>query len=90
MKELMHFGIGRTLARLANYGALNGDYLVIGRSLPPGALGLYSRAFQVVRIPSSHIASLISSILFPVYAAIQEDREKIKKGFIYQFRLFLL
>jgi len=81
VKELMHFGIGMSLARFANYGARNGDYFVIGKILQPEALGLYSRAFQLVTIPSSYFASLISSVLFPVYALVQNNKPKLKKGF---------
>ena len=79
-KELMYFGLGRSLATFANYSAQNGDYLVIGRLLPPEALGLYSRAFQAARLPASHLASVITRLLFPVYAAVQNDKQKLKKG----------
>lgn len=81
VKELIHFGFGNSLTRLANYGAQNGDYFVIGRLLPPEALGFYSRAFQVASIPTDRLANLISSILFPVYAAVQDDTQKLKRGF---------
>lgn len=80
VKELMHFGFGRSLTRLATYSALHGDDLVIGRVLLPEALGLYSRAYQVVRIPTRHIASIIASVLFPVYAAVLDDRQRQRKG----------
>lgn len=81
VKGLMHFGFGWSLTRLANYCAQNGDYIVIGRLLPPEALGFYSRAYQTARIPAGQIASLISSILFPVYAAVQDDNQKLRRGF---------
>jgi len=81
VKELIHFGFGKSLARLANYGAQTGDYFVIGRLLSPEALGFYSRAFQVARIPTSYLTSLMSSILFPVYAAVQDDNQKLRRGF---------
>lgn len=81
VKELIHFSFGNSLTRLANYGAQNGDYFVIGRLLPPEALGFYFRAFQVASIPTDRLANLISSVLFPVYAAVKDDTQKLKKGF---------
>jgi O-antigen/teichoic acid export membrane protein len=81
VKELMHFGFGRSLTRFGNYSAQNGHYFVIGHLLPPEALGLYSRAYQIARIPTSHITSLICSVLFPAYAAVQDDNRKLRKGF---------
>lgn len=81
VKELMHFGLGMSLARFANYGARTGDYFVIGKLLQPEALGLYSRAFQIVTIPTSYFASLISSVLFPVYSVVQDDKQRLKRGF---------
>lgn len=81
VKELMHFGFGMSLSRLALYGAENGGYFVIGRLLSPGALGLYTRAYQLATIPTGHFASLITSVLFPVYSIVQDDNNRLRKGF---------
>jgi O-antigen/teichoic acid export membrane protein len=81
VKELMHFGFGLSLARLANYGAQNGGYFVIGRLLAPEALGLYARAYQLATIPAGNVASLVTSVLFPVYSIVQDDKNRLKKGF---------
>jgi O-antigen/teichoic acid export membrane protein len=81
VKELMHFGFGLSLARLANYGAQNGGFFVIGRLLAPEALGLYTRAYQLATIPAGNVASLVTSVLFPVYSIIQDDKDKLKRGF---------
>jgi O-antigen/teichoic acid export membrane protein len=70
VKELMHFGVGMSLSRLALYGAEDGGYFVVGRLLSPAALGLYTRAYQLATIPTEHFASLITSVLFPVYSIV--------------------
>lgn len=81
VKELMHFGFGLSLARLSNYCAQNGGFFVIGRLLAPEALGLYARAYQLATIPAGNVASLVTSVLFPVYSIVQDDKNRLKKGF---------
>lgn len=81
VKELMHFGFGFSLARLANYAAQNGGFFVIGKLLAPEALGLYTRAYQLATIPAGNVAWLVTSVLFPVYSIVQHDENRLKKGF---------
>jgi O-antigen/teichoic acid export membrane protein len=81
-RQLVHFGMGQTFARLANYTALTADNFVVGRQLGPVALGLYGRAFQLMALPISEFSEVIGSVLFPAYAQIQNDRFRLRKAFL--------
>jgi len=81
-KQLLHFGVGMTSARLMNYAARNGDYFVVGRWLGTGALGLYSRAYQLMTVPIAEFSSVMSSVLFPVFAEIQNERQRLRKAYL--------
>ncbi len=81
-KQLLNFGIGISLARISNYCALNTDYFVIGNKLSAGALGLYTRAYQLITLPSANISSILTSVLFPVYSKIQDDRQRLQRGYL--------
>ena len=52
-RELLAFGGGHTIARIANFTALQGDNFIVGRFLGMAALGIYGRAYQLTGIPAS-------------------------------------
>ena len=80
--ELFNLSAGLTLSRLANFAAANADYFVVGRWLGTTALGLYSRAFQLMSLPMYQFSSVISYVLFPAYAKIQSDNERLKRAYL--------
>jgi PST family polysaccharide transporter len=81
-RQLLGFGVGQSLFNLANYAAHNGDYFVVGRQLGATALGLYSRAYQLLTMPMYQFTSVISSVLFPVYSLIQDESERLKRAYL--------
>ncbi len=80
--NLLNFGTGTTLARLANFAAAHADYFVVGRWLGATALGLYSRAFQLMSLPMYEFSSVISCVLFPAYAKIQNDTDRLRRAYL--------
>jgi O-antigen/teichoic acid export membrane protein len=78
--QLLHFGGGLLLARLANYTAEVGDNFVVGHRLGAAALGLYSRAYQLMTLPMTEFSQVVSEVLFPAYAEIQDDRERLRRA----------
>jgi PST family polysaccharide transporter len=81
-KQLLNFGIGMTLGRLASFAAQNADYFVVGRWLGTTALGLYSRAYQLMSLPIYQFSSILNSVLFPAYSSIQTDSERLRRGYL--------
>ena len=81
-RQLLNFGVGSSLSTLANYAAINGDYFVVGRWLGATALGLYSRAYQLMTLPMMQFTSVIASVLFPVYSMIQDEDERLRRAYL--------
>src|SRR5699024_8902203 len=81
MKELIFFGGGFTIARISNQFALQADNLVVGRWLGPNDLGLYSRAYQLMVMPTNLFGQVIDKVLFPAMAQIQSQQEKLTTSF---------
>jgi O-antigen/teichoic acid export membrane protein len=81
-RQLLAFGVGSSLSTLANYAAINGDYFVVGRWLGSTALGLYSRAYQLMTLPMMQFTSVIASVLFPVYSMIQDEDARLKRAYL--------
>jgi PST family polysaccharide transporter len=80
--QLLNFGLGMTLGRLASFSAQNGDYFVVARWLGTTALGLYSRAYQLMCLPIYQFSSILNSVLFPAYSSIQNDPVRLRRGYL--------
>lgn len=81
VEELVRFGGGVTLARLANYIANQGDNVVVGRWLGTQELGIYGRAYQLLLAPVTLLGSAIDRVLFPVMAKLQNQPERLLLAF---------
>jgi O-antigen/teichoic acid export membrane protein len=82
VRDLMNFGIGMTLSRLASFAAQNADYFVVSRWLGTVALGLYSRAYQLMMLPIYQFTSINNAVLFPAYSSIQDDSARLRHGYL--------
>lgn len=76
-RELMGFGAGFTLAKIANQVAAQGDYLVVGRFLGPAPLGYYGRAYNLMSTPASGFGTILDAVLFPAMARVQSDAQRL-------------
>jgi O-antigen/teichoic acid export membrane protein len=81
LRELLGFGMGQSAANLANYFANNGDYMVVGHFLGPAKLGLYQRAYELMRFPATVFTSVAGSVLFSAFAKVQDDPERLGRAF---------
>jgi PST family polysaccharide transporter len=76
------FGRGLTTARLFNYGASQADYLIVGRTLGVGPLGYYTRAFRLMLIPINYFSAVVTRVLFPTMARLQEEPAKLAAAYL--------
>ena len=81
-KELASFGAGISLASIVNYAALQGDYIVIGRVLGPGPLGLYTRAYNLMKLPLNYFVKVLSTVLFPAASKIQHEAGRFQRVYL--------
>ena len=77
LRDLMYFGGGFTVAKIANQVALQGDYLVVGRYLGATELGYYGRAYNLMSAPASGIGTVLDAVLFPVMARVQHEPQRL-------------
>lgn len=78
------FGFG---SKLLASGLLNTLYdnvydLIIGKVFSAATLGNYSRASHFANFPSSNITGIFQRVTFPVLSKIQDDHEKLRKGYL--------
>lgn len=80
-RELFTFGTGFTLGKFFNFIALQGDYFVVGRMMGSAALGIYSRAYELMVMPATLFGRVIDTVLFPVMSKVQEEPARLGNGF---------
>jgi O-antigen/teichoic acid export membrane protein len=79
--ELLRFGGGLTLARIANYLASQGDKAIIARSIGAEALGIYGRAYQLMAAPVFIFSNATDMVIFPAMSKLQDQRPALVTGY---------
>ncbi len=79
--DLLYFGGGFTIAKAANFLALQGDNLVVARTLGASALGLYGRAYSLMAAPATGFGGILDNVLFPAMAKVQHDRPRLARAY---------
>lgn len=74
IREILHFGFGQTLSRLASYVGSQIDGFIVTAKLGPAAIGIYGRAHQLVTMPAAQIGQISDKVMFPSVARIQSDK----------------
>jgi PST family polysaccharide transporter len=80
-RSLMHFGTGVTITRIANYLALQGDKIVVGRMLGTPTLGVYERAYQLMVMPANMLGQVVGRVLFPAAARVQDRAHAMRSTY---------
>jgi O-antigen/teichoic acid export membrane protein len=82
LKGYLSFGLYQMGERLTNFFGSNIDYIIIGKFLGAVPLGYYTIAYQLVVIPQTKINPIINNVMFPVFSQIQNDNDRIKRGYL--------
>ncbi len=77
--ELLAFGGGVTVGQIANQCAAQADNVVVGRWLGAEALGIYSRAYQLLVMPAALFGQVLGKVMFPALAKHQKDYGKLER-----------
>jgi O-antigen/teichoic acid export membrane protein len=79
---LLHYGGKTTVIAILEYAGYNIDNLFIGRLLGSNMLGIYSRSFAIINLPVNFISAALSRVLFPSFARVQNNLEKLRSGLL--------
>jgi O-antigen/teichoic acid export membrane protein len=81
IRTYISFGLYRMGGLSMNYISSRVDQLVIGSLLGSQILGYYNLAWNLVIQPISKINPIITRVAFPLFAKVQTDNERLKKGY---------
>lgn len=82
LRELLAFGSGATLGEIFFKVSNTADTLIVGATLGAQAAGLYSRAYQLMVLPSRYFGQVLDSVLFTAMSKIQDRPEAL--GAVYR------
>lgn len=81
IKSLFSFGSKLLLAKIIGVIYNNIFLVVIGKFYPVKSVGYYQNSFNLVNTPAGTITSVLNSVTFPAFAAIQGDDGRLKSGY---------
>lgn len=81
LREHVNFGYKLTLSSLLNTIYDNLYNIIIGRMYSATQLGFYDRANSLRQLPVLTISSALNKVTYPMFAAIQDDEQKMKRTY---------
>jgi PST family polysaccharide transporter len=82
IRSMMRFGGTMTLNGLVMYIASNFEKVLLGRFWGAEAIGIYGRAYQLIRIPTDNLNSAVGEVAFAALARLQDDPQRLKRYFL--------
>ncbi|MCS4034707.1 PST family polysaccharide transporter [Salinibacter ruber] len=89
-KDLMGFSLNLLGEKSINYWVRKGDDILIGKVLGSDALGLYTKAYGVMLLPTRQISGVVSRVMFPSLSTIQENTDRVRRVFFRMTRTIAL
>jgi PST family polysaccharide transporter/lipopolysaccharide exporter len=86
-REMLGFGKWITLSGALVFLINEGDDAFVGWFLSAGALGLYQVAYRLSNAPATEISHVISSVIFPTYAQLQDDESSLRRAYFRTLQL---
>jgi len=89
IQSLMRFGGTITLNSIVVYIAYNFEKVLLGRFWGAEALGIYSRSYQLINIPTENLNSAVGEVAFSALSRVQDDPIRLKSYFLKGYSLVL-
>lgn len=89
-RGMLRFGGGLTLKNVFVFAGRNMDNLIVARMLGEFATGLYTRAFNLTRLPQLRVVNLVYAVSFPAFCRLRDDKVRFHDMFERASRLIAL
>jgi PST family polysaccharide transporter len=86
---MLHFGGKITANGLIVYLASNFEKILLGRYWGADAIGIYGRAYQLVRIPTDILNAAVGEVAFSALSRLQDDAARLRSYFLKGYSLVL-
>lgn len=90
VRSMMRFGGMMTLNSIVLYASTNLEKVLIGRFWGAEAIGIYGRAYQLIRIPIDNLNSAVGEVAFSALSRIQDDPSRLRRYFLKGYSLVVV
>lgn len=81
-REMFEYGKHIQGSQILIFLITNLDYAFVGRLRGEDDLGVYSRAFNLSNMPSTHITRLVGQVMFPALSRVNESLADLRRVFL--------
>jgi PST family polysaccharide transporter len=89
IRSMMRFGGTVTLNGMVLHLTFNLDKVLLGRFCGADAVGIYGRAYQLIRMPTDDLNWAVGEVAFSALSRIQHDPGRFKRYFLRGYSLVL-
>jgi len=89
-REMFSFGKWILIGSIMSYIVLEGDKYFVLKVFGVSMLGLYKMAFMIAHISVQEIKQSVGKVIFPAYAKLQNDKEKLKNAILKAYESMFL
>lgn len=89
LRSMMRFGGTLTFTGVVLYVASNAEKVLLGRYWGADAIGIYGRAFQLIRIPTDTLTGAVGEVAFSALSRLQDDAKRLRSYFLKGYSLVL-
>lgn len=89
IRPMLSFGGTLMLNSVVVYAGYNMEKMILGRFWGADALGIYTRASQLVSIPVNSINAMIGGVFFSVLSRLQDDPAEFRSCFLKGYSLIV-
>lgn len=82
LRAIWSFSQWMLVQNIANYASNQIDQLVVGGRLGAEGAGIYAVSTEIAELPTTELIFPISRVLFPGFAKLRSDRERLKNAFL--------
>jgi PST family polysaccharide transporter len=82
LKDLRKFGLNVMAAKVVYYATVRLDNLMIGKFMSSAAVGFYNLGGRTVAQPADVVRLSLSRVILPAFSMIQDEEERLRRGFI--------
>ena len=89
IRRILRFGGTITINGLVIYAASNFEKVLLGRFWGADAIGIYGRAYQLIRLPTDTLNGAVGEVAFSALSRLQDDHKRLKGFFLTGYSLVI-
>jgi PST family polysaccharide transporter len=90
IRPMLTFGGGLTIANIFHHLGRSADSILIGRFLGASSVGLYSKAYGLVLLPTQQLLAPMGAVLLPALSRLANDPTRFRSAAMSALRLIAM